>query len=97
MPNGESTVVKLIAIGAAIGLAKVLMDEPRPPLKLIVARVLLGSAVSMVAGVVLIRFPDLEEVALFGVASALGILGHTVVESLLKKYLLKKSKEADKS
>lgn len=97
MPNGESTLLKLIILGGLISVAKVLMDEPTPPLRLIIARVMLGSAVSMVAGVVLIQFPDLNELGLLGIASALGIVGHTVVESLLKRYLQTKTKEADKS
>lgn len=95
MQSSENTLIKIIILGGLIGVAKVLMDEQTPPLKLIIARVLLGSAVSMVAGVVLIRFPDLPEMGLLGIASSLGILGHTVVESLIKRYLKTKTKGDD--
>ncbi|PVZ87908.1 holin [Serratia sp. S1B] len=97
MPNGESTLVKLIAIGAVIGLGKVMLDDQQLTWRVVIGRMLLGSAVSMVAGVALIHFPELEELSLIGVASALGILGHAVIESLLKRYLQTKTKEADKS
>jgi len=97
MPNGETTLFKLIVIGAVIGLGKALLDEPKLTWRLLIGRILLGSAVSMMAGLALIHFPELEEISLIGIASALGILGHTVIESLLKRYLQTKTKEADES
>jgi hypothetical protein len=97
MPNGESTVYKLVILGALIGLGKLLLDEPQLTWRLVIGRLLLGSAVAMGAGVVLIRFPDLPEIALLGIASGLGILGHSVVESLLTRYLKGKVKKVKKS
>lgn len=97
MPNGESTFLKLLLIGAVIGLGKVLADDARLTFKLVLGRMVLGSAVSLIAGVLLIRFPDIDELALVGAASALGILGHTVIESMLKRYVESKTKGTDKS
>jgi hypothetical protein len=97
MPNGESTIFKLVVIGGLIGFARVLLDEPKLTARIVVGRVLLGSAVSMVAGLLLISYPDLGEIALIGAASALGIAGHTVVESLVKRYFPAKVKKEDKS
>ncbi|WP_422527655.1 holin [Serratia fonticola] len=96
MPNGESTFLKILLIGAIIGLGKVLADDTKLTVKLVLGRMVLGSAVSLIAGVILIQFPDIDELALVGIASALGILGHTAIESLLKYYLLNKAKGAEK-
>lgn len=96
MPNGESTLLKLLLIGAIIGLGKVLADEARLTVKLVLGRMVLGSAVSLMAGLLLIRFPDIDELALVAAASALGILGHTVIESMLKRYIESNIKRVDK-
>ncbi|MFX4631750.1 holin, partial [Acinetobacter baumannii] len=48
-------------------------------------RTILGSASSLVAGLVLLQIPDISTMALIAIASALGILGSTFIEEYLKK------------
>ncbi|HGM4960270.1 TPA: holin [Serratia liquefaciens] len=97
MPNGESTFLKLLLIGAIIGLGKLLADEARLTVRLVLGRMVLGSAVSLMAGVLLIRWPNIDELALVAASAALGILGHSVIESMLKRYVESKTKGPDKS
>lgn len=97
MPNGESTFFKLLLLGAIIGLGKVLADEARLTVRLVLGRMVLGSAVSLMAGLLLIQFPGIDELALVAAASALGILGHTTIESMIRRYVAYKTKGTDKS
>ncbi|WP_228713463.1 phage holin family protein [Acinetobacter pittii] len=48
-------------------------------------RTILGSASSLVAGLVLLQIPDISTIPLIAIASALGILGSTFIEEFLKK------------
>ncbi len=58
MTEGEKGVLSLFVIGVMIVVGKVLAGgEPITP-RLFIGRMLLGGFVSMVAGVVLVQFPD---------------------------------------
>ncbi|MFJ5422269.1 holin [Pectobacterium parvum] len=88
MPNGETSFfTNLLLVGAAIGLGKLLVSEERITFRLLVGRIILGSAASMVAGVALIQFPELPELAVLGLASALGIAGSTAIEAIIERKL----------
>ncbi|MLP05878.1 holin [Salmonella enterica subsp. enterica] len=80
----EKSVVTLATIGALIALGKVLNTAEPITLKLIIGRVILGSAASMVAGVALVQFPDLHPVAINGLGAAFGIVGYQGVELWLR-------------
>ncbi|HBC8969795.1 TPA: holin [Raoultella ornithinolytica] len=84
--GGEVTVWKLIFIGAVITLGKLLADGEAITVRLALGRLILGSAVSCVAGVALIHFDSIPDLALIGIASGLGIVGHTVIEALLHRW-----------
>ncbi|EBR0398263.1 phage holin family protein, partial [Salmonella enterica subsp. enterica serovar Derby] len=75
MTEGEKGVLSLFVIGALIVVGKVLAGgEPITP-RLFIGRMLLGGFVSMVAGVVLVQFPDMSLPAVCGIGSMLGIAG----------------------
>ncbi|RQM39359.1 phage holin family protein [Erwinia psidii] len=89
MQSGEtsSLFTKLILIGAVIGIGQVLVSNERITLRLALGRIILGSAVALVAGVLLLQFEDIPELAVIGVACALGIAGHTAIEAAVKSRL----------
>lgn len=85
MQEHERTFAALVVIGALIGVAKLLVGSEALTVRLILGRAVLGSATSMVAGVVLVQIPDLNPIALLGIGSALGIVGSQYIELLLRR------------
>ena len=83
MQEHEKTFLTLFTLGALIGLAKLLVSDEKLTARLIIGRTLLGSAASVVAGIVLIQIPDINKLALVGMASALGIVGSSFIEMLI--------------
>lgn len=85
MTEGEKGVLSLFVIGVMIVVGKVLAGgEPITP-RLFIGRMLLGGFVSMVAGVVLVQFPDMSLPAVCGIGSMLGIAGYQVVEIAIQR------------
>ncbi|MGO2972065.1 MAG: phage holin family protein [Hafnia alvei] len=98
MIESDKTVVTLFLTGALIVVGKVLAGgEPITP-RLFIGRMLLGGFVSMVSGVVLVQFPEINPVAIYGIAAMLGIAGYQVVEIFIQRRLSKENKtyEGDK-
>ncbi|HEI9850093.1 MULTISPECIES: phage holin family protein [Serratia] len=85
MEDHEKKILTLAAIGAVIALGQVLNSKDPITPRLMVGRIILGSAVSMVAGVALVQFPDLHPVAINGIGCALGIAGYQFVERWLRR------------
>lgn len=46
----------------------------------------------MVSGVVLVQFPEINPVAIYGIAAMLGIAGYQVVEIFIQRRLSKENK-----
>src|SRR5574337_1376511 len=65
----------LLLAGAGIVLGKLLASDERIMLRLAAGRIILGSATSLVAGMLLLQIPDISPLALLGTGSALGIAG----------------------
>ena len=85
MTAEEKSVLSLFMIGVLIVVGKVLAGgEPITP-RLFIGRMLLGGFVSMVAGVVLVQFPDLSLPAVCGIGSMLGIAGYQVIEIAIQR------------
>ena len=85
MQEHEKTLLTLIVIGGLIGMSKLLVSTEKLTFRVIVGRTILGSASSLIAGLVLLQIPDISPLALLGIGSALGILGSTFIEEYLKK------------
>ena len=85
MQEHEKSILMIILIGGLIGMSKLLVSKEPLSARLVIGRTILGSATSLIAGVVLLQMPDISPLALVGLASALGILGSTFIEEYLKK------------
>ena len=85
MQDHEKTLLTLLLIGGVIGMSKLLVSTEKLTFRVIVGRTILGSASSLIAGLVLLQIPDISPLALLGIGSALGILGSTFIEEYLKK------------
>ncbi|WP_392551235.1 holin [Orbus wheelerorum] len=87
----DELIVKVALIGALVAVGKLLAGSEPLSIRKVIGRTILGSASSMVAFSILIHKPDLSELAIVGLSSLLGILGHSVIEYLAIKYLDKKA------
>lgn len=86
MPNGETSLLaKLLLIGAVIGLGQLMVSNEQITTRLLVGRMILGSAVAPLAAIPLLKFPDMPELVVIGLACALGILGSAFIEAGLKR------------
>lgn len=78
--------VWIATIGAAIAIGKALSSAEAITARVFLGRVILGSATSLIAGMVLLQIPDVHPLALAGLASALGIAGAQAVEMAMKRW-----------
>lgn len=85
MQEHDKTVIWLLLMGAIIGVGKLLAGSEPITWRLVIGRMILGSATTTVAGVVLLSIPDIPPIALLAIGSALGIAGSQVIESYVKR------------
>lgn len=86
MHDETKSIWLLLAIGALIALGKLLAGDEKITLRLAMGRIILGSATSLVAGMLLLQIPDISPLALVATGSALGIAGSQVVESAMRRW-----------
>ncbi len=87
MPDGQNTLLaKLLIIGAAIGLGKLMLGSDRITARLVIGRMIMGGAVAPLAAIPLLRFPDMPELVLVGLACALGIMGSAFLEECFRLF-----------
>ena len=85
MQEYEKGFITLAIMGALIALGKMLTSNEPITARLILGRVIVGSALSLAAGVALYFVPDIHPLALAGIGSALGIAVLNGSEVLLRK------------
>ncbi|WP_175692720.1 holin [Burkholderia ambifaria] len=83
----EKELLTLVVFGAVIGLGKLLVGGERLTVRILLGRMIIGAGLSSSAGAILIMFKELEPTALIGVASAIGILGQSVLEAAAQRFL----------
>jgi hypothetical protein len=87
MPHGETTFIRLILLGGFIGLAQLLISSEVITWRVLLGRMILGSASALVALTIEIRVPNAPEALVIGIAAVLSIVGYTVIESTAKAVL----------
>jgi hypothetical protein len=86
--NTENTpIIELAVVGALIALGKLLVGRKKITLRLCAGRVIIGAALSMVAGAILAMIPDIPITALIGLGSALGICGQSILEAAVQHWV----------
>ncbi|HGL4052498.1 TPA: phage holin family protein [Citrobacter koseri] len=85
MQEYEKGFIALVVMGAVIALGKLLNSDEPITFRLVAGRVIVGSGLTLIAGVALYFVPDIHPLAIAGFGSALGILGQNVVEVWLRK------------
>lgn len=76
----------LLLTGAGIAFGKLLNSSEKITLRVAAGRTILGSATSLVAGMLLLQIPHIGTLPLLATGSALGIAGAQAVEALLGKF-----------
>ena len=89
MEQYEKNGLTLLVIGALIGLGKLLASSEELTWRLAIGRTVLGAGTSLIAGVVVLRIPDADPLALIGIACMLGIAGSTFIEAWIKRKISK--------
>lgn len=77
----------LAAIGAAIGLGKLLDSQERITPRLVVGRAIVTAGIGAAAGAATLLFPSADPVVLYGLAAGIASLGTSGVEMLLRRKL----------
>lgn len=90
MKTEDELILKVMLIGALVAVGKLLAGNETLSIRKVVGRTILGSASSMVVFCILVHRPNLSELAIVGLSSLFGILGHSAIEYLVMKYLDKK-------
>ncbi|MCI9761771.1 phage holin family protein, partial [Proteus mirabilis] len=70
MEEHNKTLISLIILGALIAIGKMMSGSEPITLRLFIGRVILGSAVSLMAGALLIWIPGISPLAITGLGSA---------------------------
>lgn len=101
IPEGEftKTILGLVTTGALIGVGKLLVSSEKITFRVVLGRAILGSATSLLAGIILWQIPNIHPLALLGIGSGLGIIGQQYIEKLLRQKAgeLMKAKEGKDS
>ena len=77
----------LAFIGAAVGIGQLLASEEKLTARIIIGRALSSAGLGMTAGSVLILYPDINPVAMTGIAALFASLGTSVLEKIIQKFL----------
>lgn len=83
----EGFIAVLAAIGAAIGLGKLLSSDEKITARLVVGRAVVTAGIGATAGAGTLLFPSADPLVLFGLASGLASLGTSGLEMIFKKKL----------
>jgi hypothetical protein len=85
--NPEGFLAILAAIGAAVGIGKLMAADDRITFRLFVGRAIVSAGLGAAAGAVMYLVPDAHPVLLYGAAAGISSMGTSTIEFILKKRL----------
>lgn len=74
----------LAAIGAAIGVGKLLASAEPLTVRLVAGRALVHAGLGAAAGAVTLMFPTADPIATYGIAAGIASLGNSALEVILQ-------------
>lgn len=80
----EGFVAILAAIGAAIGIGKLMAADDPITARLLIGRAAVNAGIGAAAGAVMLFVPDAHPVLLYGTAAGLASVGTSTLEYILK-------------
>lgn len=87
MNDWEKTIAWLAGVGALVAVGRALTNKETLSWRVVVGRVILGSALATVACLVWIPFPDAPIPVLIGAGAGIGILGEQVLELAARRLI----------
>jgi len=87
MTDWEKTVAWLASVGALVAVGRALTSREPISWRVILGRTILGGALSTVAALMLIPFPDAPMPVLIGAGAGVGILGEQVLELAVRRLI----------
>ncbi|BBE09624.1 Putative Holin [Mycoavidus cysteinexigens] len=81
----------LAAMGAVLGIGKLLNGGEKITARLIIGRMIVGAGLSVAASSTLMLLPELSPIAVTGLGAALGILGQSYLEMAVQRWFGKRS------
>jgi hypothetical protein len=81
------------AIGAAIGLGKLLASDEKLTARKVIGRALIHAGFGATAGAVTLMFPSADPIVMYGVAAGMASLGNSALEHILQAKFGAASKE----
>lgn len=83
--NPEAFIGALAAIGAGIGLGKLLASQEKLTMRLAVGRAIVTAGIGAAAGAVALLFPSADTFVLYSCAAGLASLGTSALEALVHR------------
>lgn len=83
--NPEGFIAALAAVGAFIGLGKVLASTEPITVRLVAGRALTSAGLGACAGAITLVFPNADPLVTYGSAAALASLGTSALEAFVRK------------
>lgn len=87
MNDWERTIAWLAGVGALVAVGRALTNKEALSWRVVLGRVILGSALSMVVALLLIPYPDAPMPVLVGAGAGLGILGEQMLELAARRLI----------